>query len=346
MYPTEITSTPFWIRHKLPLCASPPPDGDRELRNRIRSQHAESTDEIIEYYVRQERSRLDLKWCLDEFFYFNVTNPYSGQLVTANIFGRAHIAYIVEVHPMNILVTPVDMLGHTVTIGFDDIYTAEDSPFYEHFLHHQHLLHSQHVFDYIENQKFKDKVAESNHDNSYNMVVIENIAQDFDTEWPEGEVAWFSDDELEQYNTWKLSEQQTISTISSFSTVSEMLQELPTNSNLTMEEPLTQKKLLFNDELAKQRAISDFHFEYGYCYVNTYLLRPIIVTSTDQLPSEMKIIIASGLSLIMTFIFSIVLASFGSFVTFYCIKTTSSSINSMRDHRWTTFDWFRTLDVP
>ena len=85
MYPREITTTSVWIRHNLPLSPSPPPNGDQKLRNQIRSQHVDFTDEMIEQYVRQERARLDLKWCLDEFFGWNVSNPFLGQLVKANL---------------------------------------------------------------------------------------------------------------------------------------------------------------------------------------------------------------------------------------------------------------------
>ncbi|CAF1208994.1 unnamed protein product [Rotaria magnacalcarata] len=182
MYPREITSTPLWIRHKLPLSPQPPPNGDEKLRNQIRSQNVQSTDETIEYYVRQERARLDVKWCLDEFFYWNVSNPSLGQLVIANIFERVHIAYIIEIHPRNVKVALVDMLLNTVMIGLDDIYTAEDSPFYEQFLLNQHLLHSQHVLDYIANEKLKNELIGSNHDISFDTAVMEPITQYVDIE--------------------------------------------------------------------------------------------------------------------------------------------------------------------
>ncbi|CAF3468696.1 unnamed protein product [Rotaria socialis] len=122
MYPREITSAPLWIRHKLPLSPQPPSNGGEKLRNQIRSQNVQSTDETIEYYVRQERARFNLKWCLDEFFYWNVSNPSLGQLVIANIFGRVHIAYIIEIHPKNVKVAPADMLWNTAIIEPDAIY--------------------------------------------------------------------------------------------------------------------------------------------------------------------------------------------------------------------------------
>jgi hypothetical protein len=106
MYPREITSTSAWIRHNLPLGPPLPPNGDEKLRKQIKSRNIKSTDEVIEQYVRQERARLDLKWCLDEFFGWNVPDPYLGQLVTANLFGSAHLAYIIDVTSSNIIVTP------------------------------------------------------------------------------------------------------------------------------------------------------------------------------------------------------------------------------------------------
>ncbi|CAF1575034.1 unnamed protein product [Rotaria magnacalcarata] len=125
MYPREIKSTPLWIRHKLPLSPQPPPNGDEKLRNQIRSQSVQFTNETIEYYVRQERARLDLKCCLDEFFYWNVSNPSLRQLVIANIFGRVHVAYIIEIHPKNVKFAPTDMLWNIAMIELDDMYTAE-----------------------------------------------------------------------------------------------------------------------------------------------------------------------------------------------------------------------------
>ncbi|CAF4597666.1 unnamed protein product, partial [Didymodactylos carnosus] len=190
MYPREITTTSIWIRHNLSLSPSPPPNGDAQLRSQIRSQNVKFTDEMIEQYVRQERGRLDLKWCLDQYFGWNVPDPFLGQLVTANLFGLVHLAYIIDISPVNVMVTPIDMLGNSVVVGFDDIYSAEDGPFYENFLLKQRLLHPQHVFDFIANQKLKEELMRFNHNHSGGMIMMESICEHVEIEWPEGEETW------------------------------------------------------------------------------------------------------------------------------------------------------------
>ncbi|CAF3770109.1 unnamed protein product [Rotaria sp. Silwood1] len=198
MYPSEITTTPIWIRHKLPLCAPPPPSRDEKLRNQIKSQHVQCSEEVIEYYVRQERARLDLKWCLDQFFGWNVSHPCLGQLVTANIFGTVHMAYIIDFELANVVIAPANMSGNSVVIRRDDIYSAEDSPFCETFLLNHYLLHPQHVLDYVANQKHKDALTEFRHDVSFSSTLHESISKYFDTEWPEGDETWLIHDELPQ----------------------------------------------------------------------------------------------------------------------------------------------------
>ncbi|CAF1398239.1 unnamed protein product, partial [Rotaria sordida] len=200
MYPREITTTPIWIRHKLPLCAPPPPNGDEALRNQIRFQNVQCSEEVIEYYVRQERARLDLKWCLDQFFGWNVSHPSLGQLVTANIFGTVHMAYIIGFEQANVVVSPANMSVNSVVIGRDDIYSAEDSSFYETFLLNHYLLHPQHVLDYIANQTHKDALTEFRHDVSFSSTLHEPIGESFDIEWSEGEEIWLTHDELPQRN--------------------------------------------------------------------------------------------------------------------------------------------------
>ncbi|CAF3881162.1 unnamed protein product, partial [Rotaria sp. Silwood1] len=96
--------------------------------------HVQCSEEVIEYYVRQERARLDLKWCLDQFFGWNVSHPCLGQLATANIFGTVHMAYIIGFELANVVIAPANMSGNSVVIRRDDIYSAEDSPFCETFL--------------------------------------------------------------------------------------------------------------------------------------------------------------------------------------------------------------------
>ncbi|CAF1481272.1 unnamed protein product, partial [Rotaria sordida] len=146
----------------------------------------------------QQRARLDLKWCLDQFFGWNVSHPSLGQLVTANIFGTVHMAYIIGFEQANVVVSPADMSGNSVVIGHEDIYSAEDSPFYEKFLRNHSLLHSQHVLDYIANQKRKNALTEFRHDVSFSSALQESIGEYFDIEWPEGKETWLIHDELPQ----------------------------------------------------------------------------------------------------------------------------------------------------
>jgi len=119
MYPREIITTSVWIRHNMPVSAPSPPNGDEKLRKQIKSRNIKATDEMIERYVRQERARLDLKWCLDEYFGSNVPEPFLGQLVTANIVGVVHLAYIIDFTPVNVLVTPADTLASTKIVQRD-----------------------------------------------------------------------------------------------------------------------------------------------------------------------------------------------------------------------------------
>ncbi|CAF0847294.1 unnamed protein product [Didymodactylos carnosus] len=74
------------------------------------------------------------------------------------------------------------MLGNSVVVGFDDIYSAEDDPFYENVLLKQRLLHPQHVFDYIANQKLKGELMRFNHSHSGGMIMMESICEHVEIE--------------------------------------------------------------------------------------------------------------------------------------------------------------------
>jgi hypothetical protein len=190
MYPREITTTHFWIRHELPLGPPPPSNGDEELRLQIRSRNIISTDEMIEEYVRNERARLDLKWCLDEFFAWPLPNPFVGQLVVANISGFVHLAYIIDLTSVAVSITPVDKFGNFILVEYDDIYDATDSPFLENYLVNHHLLHPQQVLDYIANQDRKHKLMQSSHNDPVNMNLMESLDEKFDIAWPDGDESW------------------------------------------------------------------------------------------------------------------------------------------------------------
>ncbi len=85
-----------------------------------------------------------------------------GQFVTDNIFGLVNLAYIIVISPANVTVIPVDEFANSVIVGFDDIYSVEDEPFYEKFLFSNRLLHKQHVLDYIANEKLEEELIQLN----------------------------------------------------------------------------------------------------------------------------------------------------------------------------------------
>ena len=257
MHPCEITSTSVWIRHNLPLCPSPPPNGDRQLRQQIRSKNVNSTDEVVEQYVRQERSRLDLKWCLDQYFSWNVSDPYLGQVVTANIFGLVHLAYIIDINDENLVLIPTGMLGSSVVVGFDDIYSAEDGPFYENFLLNHRLLHSQHVLDYIANQKSQQNLIRFGHKGSYEMIIVESACEHSEIEWPKGDEMWLFHDELPQRTQFIQYRQQLIPATSTSNIVEHPIQQMATDCGCvvssTTQQPneiiLFLQQLLVNQDL-------------------------------------------------------------------------------------------------
>jgi hypothetical protein len=154
MFPREITATPVWIRHELPLYAPPPPDGDRKLYRQIRSQHQNKTEEEISEIVGKERARLNLKWCFDEYFGGPVADPDLGQIVTANVFGDVHLDYIVDILHSSITLVSFDTLTVLPTVTSDDIYSAEYSPFFHNYLHDQRVYHPQHIIDWWSRCRF------------------------------------------------------------------------------------------------------------------------------------------------------------------------------------------------
>jgi hypothetical protein len=225
MYPREIRTTSIWIRHNLPLYPSPPPNGDEKLRNQIRFQNVKLTDEMIERSVRQEFTRLDRKWCLDQYFGWNVSDPFLGQLVTANLFRLVHLAYVIDISHVNITVIPVDMFGNCVPVGLDDIYSAEDGPFFENILLNHRFLHSQHVLDYVANQKRQDDLLRFNHNLTFGVDIIEAIYENSESKWLEGGELWFIHDVLPRRDQFVTCKQQIMLTISTFKIVENLVQE-------------------------------------------------------------------------------------------------------------------------
>jgi len=255
MYPQEITTTPTWIRHNLPVCPPPPPNGDENLRQQIKLRNVKASDEMIEEYVRVERSRLDLKWCLDQYFGWNVPDPSLGQIVTVNIFGSTHLAYIIDINIVNITVMPVDMLGDSAVVGFDDIYTAENGPFYKQFLLNHHILHSQHVLDYIAYQKSQEQLMLFKHKVSCDMIVVESVCQYPEPEWPVGEETWLFHDELPQRNQFIQCRQQFVPHPSTFNIVEHRVRQTSSKSDCVASSKTQQSNeiiLLLQEVLAKQ----------------------------------------------------------------------------------------------
>ncbi len=175
MYPHEITTTPFWIRHELPLGPPSPPNGDEELRQQIRSRNVISTDEMIEEYVRHERARSDLKWYLDQFFTWPLPNPFVGQLIVASMSGFVHLTYIIDRTPVAVSITPVDKFGDFIMIEYDDIYDATDSYFMENYLVNHYLLHTQQVLDYIAKQDRKHALLQSSHHDPFVSSTVNTV---------------------------------------------------------------------------------------------------------------------------------------------------------------------------
>jgi len=258
MYPREITTTPLWIRHKLPLGPSPPRNGDEELRQQINSRNVISTNEMIEEYVRHERARLDLKWCLDQFFAWPLPNPFVGQLVVANISGFVHLAYIIGLTSVAISITPVDNFGDFIMIGYDDIYDATDSPFLENYLVNHHLLHPQQVLDYIANQDRKHELMQFSHNNPVNMDLVESVDEKFEITWPDGDETWFIHRELPQRNQFLPEKQSVMPIASTIHLVEESVQEMLVDGNCAVPPIIQQSneiKLLLEQSQANYNAL-------------------------------------------------------------------------------------------
>ena len=381
MYPCEITSTSVWIRHNLPLGPSPPPNGDRQLRQQIRSKNVNSTDEVIEQYVRQERSRLDLKWCLDQYFGWNVSDPYLGQMVTANIVGLVHLAYIIEINDENLVLIPTDMLGSSVVVGFDDIYSAEDGPFYEKFLLNHGRLHSQHVLDYIANRKSQDKFIRFGYKDSYDMVMMESACEHPEIEWPEGDEMWLFHDELPQRTQFIQYRQQLIPATSTSSIVENPIQQMATDCDCVVssttqqhnENTVSQQSLLTIVSLLestppivtdteprfKKQAVKEVQFQKITQLVNhnlssefysQYELIRIGDYNHECGHSNIK---TSSLqpTLIYTILTLFILINMAfkflsSYLNIRGDKNTSYFDNHMLFHSVNDLDWFRTLAVP
>jgi len=223
MFPREITSTAVWIRHELPLSAPPPPDGDKKLRQKIQRRLIHATEKEIDEIVRQERARLNLKWCFDEYFGGPISEPNLGQLVTANVIGVVHLAYIVDITSSSVIVLSADTFSISAVVGFDDIYSAEYSPFFDNYLCNQRVYHPQHVLDwwarYIQRHEHIDF---SNIDH----ISLSPTCDDVIFDWPVGKETWFIHDALSQRSQFVHSNKEVIQCIPQVNIVEHSVQSL------------------------------------------------------------------------------------------------------------------------
>jgi hypothetical protein len=160
------------------------------------------------------------------------------------------------------MVTLVDMFGNSVVIGLDDVYSAEDGPFYEFFLLYNRLLHPQHVLDLVENQKHKKESIRFNHNVSCGMVMVESTCENFEFECPKGEETWLIHNELPQRTQVVKCKQQRMLTNSTSKVVEYSVQ---TTSSVCdcVASPFTQQPnelmFLLQGILAKQDVLLEKH---------------------------------------------------------------------------------------
>jgi hypothetical protein len=197
MFPREITTTTVWIRHKLPLYAPPPPNGDKTLRRQMQSVLINATEKETDEIVQQERARLNLKWCFDQYFGGPIADPILGQIVTANVFGTVHLGYIVDITCFSVTLISADTLTVLPAIGPDDIYSAECSPFFDSYLHGKRAFHPQHVLNWWSASRRTQRrrcIDFSPPDDIFLFSVCNEVTCD----WPVGEETWFTHDILPQ----------------------------------------------------------------------------------------------------------------------------------------------------
>lgn len=216
MFPREITSTSVWIRHEQPLCAPPPIDGDKKLRCQIQLRFINATDSELSEIVRQERARLDLKWCLDEYFGGNIRKPFLGQFVTANVIGVVNLAYIVDFTLKSVTILIANTFDTLAVVAFEDLYPAENSPFIDVFLRTQRVFRPQHVLDWWTGHNQRQKHTTMSHTTQLSAVTTFN---DVGLAWPQGEETWFVDDVLPQRSQSASRKKQVIPKVSPTDTI-------------------------------------------------------------------------------------------------------------------------------
>ena len=166
-----------------------PPSLTDELRHKIRSEYVQINEELLEQYVRQERARLDLKWCLDQYFGWNHSDLVLGQLVIANVFGSMHMAYVIDIAYMKITITLADQFGTNALVTSADIYSATAVPSYESFVAQHTVFHPQHIRDYVENGHPKRSLHLDQHVQC-DLHITQYICETPKFEWSGGISSW------------------------------------------------------------------------------------------------------------------------------------------------------------
>ena len=189
MFPREITSTRFWIRHELPMSSPLPLSLTDDLRNKIRCEHVYINNELLKKYVREERARLDLRWCLGEYFGCIDSNLVLGQLVLANIFGSLHMAYVTSIADTKITITLADQSGTDILVTSDDIYSARDAPSYDSFLAQHTVSHPQHIQDYVASEHQKRSLQLHEYIQC-DLLITQHIYDIPELHWPDGTESW------------------------------------------------------------------------------------------------------------------------------------------------------------
>ncbi|CAF1262276.1 unnamed protein product [Adineta ricciae] len=355
-YPDEITSTPLWIRHKLPVHAPLPPNEDADLCRLIASQNAGLSGEMIEHYVSQERARLNLKWCLDEFFGFNVDKPVLGQLVVANVFGIVHLAYIIEIHSTHLMVLSANTLAETFLVKYDDIYRGEYSPFYDNFLLNQRSLHPQHVLDYVFNSKITVHLQSDNVTIPNTLSLDQYIDHYLEMEWPAGDETWDFPEEISQCDEQVLCGEKSLSnSLISYVMKYPMLQTVSSIECVatTFISNVSEHQLLIDQNSTEENASSLSYLMLQYASTQQVVTDKSVYTENafhwfnllhkTSLPHILLDWVSINLTifLLMRMIF-IIHDNHLSYLTsnnqFYTDKLISSHKND--------FEWFRSLAVP
>ncbi|CAF1162198.1 unnamed protein product [Rotaria magnacalcarata] len=103
------------------------------------------------------------------------TKEFAPTLLTEDIVSQINQC-------VPVLIETIVCYDDSVMIELDDIYPAEDSPFYDTFLLKDRCLHFQHVLDYIANQKRKEELIELHESVLFSTVLLKYVGENFETE--------------------------------------------------------------------------------------------------------------------------------------------------------------------